>query len=84
MNIQEINKLSDKIRMQRDMPNMTTLLQLIKQHDYEFNKDEVLEICQRVSGRMDGQFFTPNKIAELISIVGQIYNPVHYPQILTS
>ncbi len=75
MNIQEINKLSDKIRMQRDMPNMATLLQLIKQHDYEFDKDEVLEITSRVFGRMNGEFFTPNNVAELISVIGQIYNP---------
>ncbi|MFI3189233.1 hypothetical protein BCS42_08410 [Crenothrix sp. D3] len=75
MNIQEINKLSDKIGMQHDMPNMATLLQLIKQHDYKFDKDEILEIHNRVFGRWGGIFFTPNKIAELISVIGRIYNP---------
>lgn len=75
MNIQEINKLSDKIRMQRDMPNMATLLQLIKQHDYKFDKDEVFEIYNRAFGRQIGEFFTPNKISELISAIAGIYNP---------
>ena len=61
--------------MQRDMPNMATLLQLIKQHDYKFDKDEVLEIYTRGFGRWGGFFFTPNKTSELIAVIGQIYNP---------
>ncbi|MEY3880530.1 MAG: hypothetical protein RIQ94_1326 [Pseudomonadota bacterium] len=74
MNIQEINILSDKIRMQRDIPNMATLLQLIKQHDYKFDKDEVLEIASRILGREFIHFITPNKIAKLISVIAGIYN----------
>ncbi len=58
--------------------DIQTLLQLIKQQACEFSKDEVLEII--LSNRFDvgrgaGQFFTPNKIAELISVIGEVYKP---------
>ena len=57
--------------------DIQSLLQLIKQQACEFSKDEVLEIIfSRFGlGREAGQFFTPNKIAELISVIGEIYNP---------
>lgn len=58
--------------------DVQTLLQLVKQQACEFSKDDVLEVC--LSNRFDigrgmGQSFTPNKIAELISVIAAIYNP---------
>lgn len=58
--------------------DIKTLLQLIKQQACEFSKDEILEIIfsDRFGlGREMGQFFTPSKIAELISVIAGIYNP---------
>jgi SAM-dependent methyltransferase len=75
MNIQEINKFLEPLRRQPNMPDVESLLQLIKQNDYKFDKDEVLEIYTRTLPRWDRLFFTPNKIAELISVIAQIYNP---------
>ncbi len=76
MNIQEINKFLEPLRRQPiDMRDMNLLLQLIKQHDYKFDKDEILEISNLVSGRMNELFVTPNKVAELISVIAEIYNP---------
>jgi type I restriction-modification system DNA methylase subunit len=58
--------------------DIQTLLQLVKQQACEFSKDDVLEIC--LSSRFSlvrerGHAFTPNKIAELISVIAAIYNP---------
>jgi len=74
---QTIYSEMEKMRNHGQRLDMQALLQLIKQQDCEFSKDEVLEILfnRFGQGREAGQFFTPNKIAELISVIGEIYNP---------
>lgn len=58
--------------------DIQTRLQLIKQQACELSKDEILELifADRFGlARETGQFFTPNIIAELISVIGEIYQP---------
>ena len=72
------DEMENMFKRQPQHLDIQTILQFIKQQDCVFSKDEILEIIfsNRFGfGREYGEFFTPNKIAELISVIAEIYNP---------
>jgi type I restriction-modification system DNA methylase subunit len=74
INKQKMNEVIEQMRGLRNN-DLQSLLKLLDQYDLKFSKDEILEIIISVARPEFGMYFTPKKIAELFSEIGEIYTP---------
>ena len=74
MNQQKVNEFIGQARMSSQYLDLSAIIQKINESDYKFEKNEVLDI---IKGFRELKYIglTPNKVSELISIIGEHYQP---------